>query len=112
MAIRFCVKPIPDLREMWMSKLLLTLLAAMGNAQPRELTRGRLRCAVTIRGQGSADIVRFIELAPLVAADKALVPASIDQFSLAGHQVHPPAVHGIPHSGGGELAPTPSRNVG
>ena len=62
-----------------------------------------------IHGQRPADIVRFIELAALVAADKALVPASIDQFSLAGHQVHSPAVHGFPIIiGDGEVRPPPS----
>ena len=48
-----------------------------------------LRSAASERPTSS----EFNELAPLVAADITLVRASVDQFSLAGHQWRPPAVH-------------------
>jgi hypothetical protein len=44
--------------------------------------------------QGSAYVIRFIELAALIAADKPLVGARVDQFSLPWHPFTFRLLHG------------------
>src|SRR5438094_2414889 len=61
------------------SPLLISLI-------PLTLRRHRLGVALAILRQRLSDVIAFVELPLVVAADVTFVPAGVDQFAFACHQ--------------------------